>query len=257
MFSTNATQALIGDGLTGSGYALSNAEFGRIEGGSVFILARGDASAAQDMLIGDLTVTGPSAGSTIESSEGILVFATGDIDGETPGGVIRVVGDVIATGFGSGNAIEFYADRFELDAATGSVAITSSGGALARRARSLCRPDPCRRVASILDQLAADPQYAGYQDDLNAPATVQRPEGVLNAATIWIESDNLQNILIQNTGTEESPAGFLAQEVFVNDDDEIAGPPGSIDVVVNGQLQTEGGTLTGSRCAMHWSKARI
>ena len=98
---------------------------------------------------------------------------------------------------------------------------------------------------AILDQLAVDPQYAGYQEDLNAPAAVQRPEGVLNAATIWIESDNLQNILIQNTGTAETPAGFLANEIFVNDDYEVAGPPGSIDVIVNGQLMTEGGTLTG------------
>ncbi len=244
LISTNATQALIGDGLTGTGYALSNAEFGRIEGGSVYILARGDASAAIDMLIGDLTVTGPSAGSTIESSDGILVFATGDVEGETSGGVIRVVGDVAATGFGSGNAMEFHADRFELDAATGSISLTSSGGALAGEL-GLYADQIHVAEGSILDQLAVDPQYAGYQDDLNAPAAVQRPEGVLNASVIWIESDSLQNILIQNTGTAETPAGFLANEVFVNEDFEIAGPPGSIDLVVNGQLQTEGGTLTG------------
>ena len=244
LISTNATQALIGDGLTGAGYALSNAEFGRIEGGSVYILARGDATAAQDMLIGDLTVTGPTAGSTIESNDGILVLATGDIDSETPGGVIRVVGDVIATGFGGGNAIEFYADMFELDAATGGISITSSGGALSGEL-GLYAEQIHVAQGSILDQLAVNPQYAGYQDDLNAPAAVQRPEGVLNAATFWIESDNLRNILIQNMGTEETPAGFLAQEIFVNDDDDIAGPPGSIDLVVNGQLQTEVGTLTG------------
>jgi len=244
LISTNATQALIGDGLTGTGYALSNAEFGRIEGGSVYILARGDASAAIDMLIGDLTVTGPAAGSTIENSEGILVFATGDVATQTPGGVIRVVGDVSATGFGAGNAMEFYADRFELDAVTGSISITSSGttlgGELGLYASQI-------HVASgeILDQLAVDPQYDGYQDDLNAPAAVQRPEGVLNAGVIWIESDNLQSILIQNTGTTETPAGFLANEIFVNEDFEVAGPPGSIDVVVNGQLITETGTLTG------------
>ncbi len=244
LISTNATQALIGDGLTGTGYALSNAEFGRIEGGSVFILARGDASAAIDMLIGDLTVTGPSAGSTIEDSEGILVFATGDAESQTSGGVIRVVGDVAATGFGSGNAMEFHADRFELDAATGSISLTSSGGALAGEL-GLYADQIHVAQGSILDQLAGDPQYAGYQDDLNAPAAVQRPEGVINASVIWIESDNLQNILIQNTGTAATPAGFLANEIFVNEDFETAGPPGSIDVVVNGQLVTETGTLTG------------
>ena len=35
-----STQALIGDGLSGSGYALSNAEFGRISGTNVGIGAR-------------------------------------------------------------------------------------------------------------------------------------------------------------------------------------------------------------------------
>ena len=155
-----------------------------------------------------------------------------------------MAGDIVATGFGAGNAMEFHADRFQLDAATGSISITSSGttlgGELGLYASQI-------HVASgnILDQLAVDAQYAGYQDDLNAPAAVGRPGGVLNAGVIWIESGSLQNILIQNTGTSELPAGFLANAVFVNDDEEVAGPPGSIDVVANGQLVTEGGTLTG------------
>ena len=231
-------------GLAGSGYTLSNAEFGRISGDQLVIFGRSDASSAIDMLIGDLDVTGPQAGSTIEGANGGLYFEVGDLANETIGGVIRVVGDVGATGFGTGNSINFFANRFELDAATGSISITSSGGALAGEL-GLYAPQIHVAQGSILDQLAVDAQYDGYQDDLNAPAAVQRPEGVLNAATIWIESDNLQNVLIQNTGTAETPAGFLAQETFINDDSEVAGPPGSIDLVVNGQLQTEGGVLTG------------
>ena len=190
------------------------------------------------MLIGDLTVTGPFAGSTIESSErhlGLSRPATSTA--KRPGGVIRVVGDVVATGFGSGNGIEFYADRFELDAATGSVAITSSGGALAGELEPLCRADPCRRAASILDQLAADPQYAGYQDDLNAPAAVQRPEGVLSAANIWIDPTIAEHPDPEHRHRRTfRPDSSPAVPILVNDDDEIAGPPGSIDLIVNGQL---------------------
>ena len=117
------------------------------------------------------------------------------------------------------------------------------------------RAAPCRRTwpyaeqihvaeGSNPDQLAANPQYAGTR---TTSTRRRRFSGQRRAqcCTIWIESDNLQNILVQNTGTEETPAGFLAQEIFVNDDEEIAGPPGSIDLIVNGQLQTEGGTLTG------------
>ena len=84
------------------GEVIGPAEFGRIEGGSVHILAQGDATAAQDMLIGDLTVTGPLAGSTLSDPAGILVFATGDLDTLTPGGVIRVSGDLVATGTPAG-----------------------------------------------------------------------------------------------------------------------------------------------------------
>lgn len=244
LVSTNGTQALIGDGLSGSGYQLSNSEFGRLNGGSVEIGARGDASAPIDMLIGDLSITGPLAGSTIDDPNGYVAFATGDLQNQTASGVIRITGEVTAAGFQDTNSLEFYTGRFELDAETGLVEITGNGTDLSGEL-GLYADQIHVAAGSILDQLAVDPQYAGYQDDLNAPAAVLRPEGVLNAATIWIESDNLQNILIQNTGTAETPAGFLAQETFVNDDFEVAGPPGSIDLVVNGQLQTEGGVLTG------------
>ena len=244
LVSTNATQAQIGDGLSGQGYQLSNGEFSRLSSGSLEILAQGDASADIDMLIGDLSITGPLAGSTIDDPNGYVAFATGDPATQQPGGVIRITGDVTATGFQDSNSLEFYADRFELDAATGSISLTSSGGALAGEL-GLYANQIHVAEGSILDQLADDPQYSGYQDDLNATAAVQRPDGVLNAGTIWIESDNLQNILIQNMGSAETPAGFLAREVFINDDFAVAGPPDSIDVVVNGQLQTQAGVLTG------------
>jgi hypothetical protein len=244
LVSTNATQAQIGDGLSGAGYQLSNAEFGRLSSGSLQILGRGDATAATDMLIGDLTITGPTAGSTIDDPLGSVAFATADLATEVLGGVIRVTGDVAASGFSAGNSLEFYADRFELDAATGSISILDSGTTLGGEL-GLYAGQVHVANGSILDQLALNPQYAGYRNDLNAPAAVQRPGGVLDAGVIWIESDNLQNILIQNTGTAEIPAGFLANEIFVNDDFQIAGPPGSIDIVANGQLITQSGTLTG------------
>jgi filamentous hemagglutinin family protein len=240
LVSTNATQALIGDGLTGTGYALTSAEFGRLSAGSVQIDARGDASAAIDMLIGDLSITGPLAGSTIDDPLGSVVFATGDPITEIAGGVIRVVGDVNAAGFTVTNALEFYTGRFELDAATGSVNILGSGtdlgGELYIEADRI-------HVASgtILDQLAADPHYAGYQDDINAPAAVQRPEGVVRAGSIIVSPT--QAVLVQNTGTEDQRAGFVANFVDVIAREGAA--PGSLELIVNGQLLGEAGTLFG------------
>ena len=148
------------------------------------------------------------------------------------------------TGFGSGNSIEFYADRFELDAANGSIGIVSSGSTLSGEI-GLYADRIHVASATILDKLAANSLYSGYQQDLNRAETVQRPEGVLRSSSLWIESANLQDVLIQNTGTTATPAGFLVNGAFINDDEEVAGPPGSINLVVNGQVVTEAGTLTG------------
>ncbi len=242
LVSTNATQALIGDGLSGTGYQLSNAEFGRLSAGNLQILARGDASATIDMLIGDLSVTGPLVGSTIDDPEGGVVFAVGDMEGETIGGVIRVEGEVTANGFTDGNSLEFYANRFELDAETGLIDIrngTDLSGELFIDADRI-------HVASssILDQLAADPNYEGHEDDLNAPAEVQRPDGVIRAGSIEVFSSNPLAVLVQNTGTADTPAGFLT----FGDEPLLTGAEGQIgpiEMIINGQLITEGGTLTG------------
>ncbi|HMI41812.1 MAG TPA: hypothetical protein VK485_11355 [Sphingomicrobium sp.] len=238
--SSNATQALIGDGLTGTGYALTNAEFGRISSGSLFILANGNASATPDMLIGDLSITGPTAGSTIDNPNGTVLFATGNLNTQVSGGVIRVVGDIAATGFQSGNTLEFQTGLFELDAATGSIFVTGVNNALAG---NLDITADRIHVASgtILDQLALNPQYAGYQGDLNDPAAVQRPDGVIGASNIFVQPT--EAVLVQNTGTADIPAGFIANLAELTAPE--GAPAGSIELIVNGQLVTEAGTLTG------------
>ena len=81
--------ALIGDGLTGTGYALSNAEFGRLSGGTIRIAVGGSGGDA-DTLIGDLTITGPLAGSNIESSDGGVEFITLQEDGAALDGTLRI-----------------------------------------------------------------------------------------------------------------------------------------------------------------------
>jgi filamentous hemagglutinin family protein len=249
LVSTHEDGALIGDGLTGSGYALSNAEFGRISGGDLTIVAGGLPGSGADMLIGDLTITGPNAGSTIESETGGVTFITA-AGGEGLDGTLRIVGDVGATGFGAENYLEFLTENFELDAATGSLSIEDAPGALSGQ---LFIEAAHIHVASgeILDQLTEDPQYEGYREDLNAPADVQRPEGVVRAGSIEVEfgdagEGELNTLYVQNSGTSDTPAGFLVTDaVLFGDDGESIPPPASIDVVINGQIETEGGTLTG------------
>jgi len=240
--------ALIGDGLTGNGYALSNAEFGRISGGDITIEVGGSGGDA-DTLIGDLTITGPLAGSNIESNDGGVHFVTLQEDGLALDGTLRIVGDVVATGFGAENYLAFYTQNFELDAATGSISITGSGNALAG-ILELYASRIHVAEGSLLDQLAVNPQFAGYREALNRPAAVARPGGVINAASFDIEfgGDDITGpytLFVQNMGTTTVPAGFLLNAANISDDGEGDLAAGSIDMAINGQIIAEGATLTG------------
>ncbi|WP_294120697.1 hypothetical protein [Sphingomonas sp.] len=244
LISTNGAQALIGDGLAGNGYRLSNAEFGRLSAGNVQILAQDNAATAIDMLIGDLAITGPLAGSTIDDPAGSVLFGTGNFQNESTSGVIRINGSVQATGFTVDNRLEFHADRFELNAETGLINITSDGTNLS--GELFIAADRVHAAsASILDQLAANPNYAGHEDDLNAPAAVQRPNGVIRAGSIEVFSNGPLAVLVQNTGTTATPAGF----VTIGDGpllEGVQGPFGPVELIINGQLMTPGGVLTGA-----------
>ncbi len=240
--------ALIGDGLTGDGYALSNAEFGRISGGDITIAVGGSGGDA-DTLIGDLTLTGPLAGSNVESSDGGVHFITLQEDGLALDGTLRIVGDVVATGFGAENYLAFYTQNFELDAATGSISITGSGNALAG-ILELYASRIHVAEGSLLDQLAANPQFTGYRTALNQPAAVSRPAGVINAANFDIEFggsdiDGPYTLFVQNMGTTTVPAGFLLNAANIADDGEGDLPPASIDMAINGQIINGSTTLTG------------
>ena len=99
----------------------------------------------------------------------------------------------------------------------------------------------------ILAKLEANSTYSGYIAELNAPAAVQRPEGVLRAATFDIDSgeEPFQSFLVQNTGTVATPAGFVITDSDLGDDEGSDDPAGSINLVINGQIITPAGTLTG------------
>ena len=93
----------------------------------------------------------------------------------------------------------------------GSISITLVRRALGRRTRPLCRAESMSPSGQSSTSWPLTRNMPAIRTTLTQPAAVQRPEGVLNAATFWIESDNLQSILIQNTGTG-TPAGFLAKK---------------------------------------------
>lgn len=243
LISTNPGQALIGDGLSGNGYALSGAELALIRAGSLTIAAQDNAAQPIDMLIGKLALTGPDAGGQISDPAGTVTFATGNISTRTPGGGIRVIGDVAATGFRTTNTLEFLTGRFELAADTGSIAVTGTNNALSGIV-GITANNVHVASGTILDKLAADPFYTGVIADLNAPAAIQRPDGVLRAFGLDIVTGS--TFYVQNTGTMLDPAGFVTtfDATDVTPPDGVT-TPGSIALVINGKFQTDTGLVGG------------
>ena len=197
---------------------------------------RPDLGAAALLFLGDLNI-----GSSITEA----AFGIEDAD-DNDLGTIRVVGDVRMNN--AAGELFFESETFQLDAATGSIVIsangTTPGGELIIAANNIHVAE-----GSILDQLAEDPQYEGYQDDLNAPASVQRPDGVIRAGTVTIEFGDtpadLYTLYVQNMGSEETPAGFVITDIDLGDDGESTLPADSVDLIINGQVITANGTVTG------------
>jgi len=241
--SINASQTVVGDGVGGGGYQLSDAEYDRLHSNDITVIADAGLGAAPRMLIGDLSVDG-SADETLHDYE----FITADSETESATGSIRIVGDMIFSNMGTEQSVGFTTGTFELDAGTGLLSLENGPGTLGGQ---LYINAARVHVASadILDQLAEDPQYEGYQDDLNAPAEVQRPEGVIRASIVNLEFGgtpaDLYTLYVQNTGTSETPAGFVITDLGLDGDGEGGLPPSSLDVVINGQIETGEGTLTG------------
>ena len=250
LISRNATQLLVGDGLSGSGYAIDNAEFGRLSTTTINIVGRSDASAAIDTLVGTLSLAGRAGGSSVT-----IAAASGSAS--APAGSLRVTGAINGTGLGATDALTLAAGRVEIDATTGGVSLRGSGEQLAG-ALTLTGQRIHVAEGAILDRLAADPNYAARDADLARAPVTQRPDGVVRAgqmivklvdppgqvsAAVGTAALPPYSVLVQNVGTSRIPAGFAATTA------EIVSPsgaaPGSIDLNVNGQLIAPSGTLTG------------
>lgn len=244
LISTSAAGMFIGDGLAaGSGYALSNAEWALINSGSLYLLAPDLATLGTDMTIGNLSITGPLAGSTIDDPNGVVQFATGNAATGGAGGTIRIVGNLAATGFMPTNRLVFDAGAFELDASTGSVKIQDGAGGLGGLIEVTA---DYIHIADgiVLDKLRSNPFYTGRFVDLNGPAAAQRPDGVFNALGFDLYPG--QTLYIQNTGTSALPAGFLTMFDGIDVTVPAVLPAGGISVIINGAFQTANGLSTGA-----------
>lgn len=242
LFSGNANGMRIGDGLDTSilpatSYTLDNAEWSRINSGSLSVFGV-DGGAPVDILIGQLDMTGPDAGSTIDDPNGRVVFRTGEVPSAAPAGTIRVTGAVRGTGFRASNALVFQTGLFQLSSDTGSITLLGQGGTPLGAVQIEAR-DIHFAAAPLLARLAADPFFAGAEAALDNDRS-GASGAVLSAGALDLVAG--RTVYIQRTGTGAVPLGF---------DEPLDGfrvrPAGAdpITVIINGTFRTAAGTVSG------------
>ena len=174
------------------------AEAGDIASAAAVINAVGTGQGpAPDVNILDLRIEGSQTVGrgvgdvTINSGGSILV--KGMVDFINAG-----AGDVLT--LNAGNAIEVMTD-------TGGISMTGSTGGLAG-SLALNAPDIWVASKAIVDQLSADPNFAGRVDALRTNSGPVKPEGYVRAGAITASVGN--SFYVQNSGTASEFAGITA-----------------------------------------------
>jgi filamentous hemagglutinin family protein len=235
--STNPDGVLLGDGLAGTGFALGNAELGRIAAASLTINGLDIAGAGADVLIGSLALARPQFGALQQVQNWNLAIGVHDSQGQISG-LAKIVGDVHITGALTADRVAISSGRFQLDITAGALVVESGtgqlGGELAISADDIGIAD-----SVLLEKLAGQPLGAQLAAELNAPAAVQRPSGVLAAQRITLAPG--RTLLVQNTGSALRPAGILAGSGLIAVSLPSSPPQSGVAVVVNGQYGADTG----------------
>ncbi|HET7605102.1 MAG TPA: hypothetical protein VFK28_03410, partial [Sphingomicrobium sp.] len=205
-------------------------EFGGIVADNMVINAIGvNGGPAPDMQINDVGYGGYGTGgpvSTISFNTDGSIYVLGALDYNN-----AAAGDTLS--LSAGDKIEVVTD------AGGSISMTDSTGALAGTL-NLTAHDVWVADQAILDQLEADPNFAGRNDALFANSGTDNQAGSLQAGGILVDLLG-SSLMVQNSGTTDSPAGISVGDGGLTIVNEGAEPA---TVVLFGRA-VSGGTTTG------------
>jgi hypothetical protein len=235
---TGNAASLIGGSGTGTGYALSNAEFGRAQAEQIAIFG------STDTTVGDLDISGSQTGTPAQGGrinllgdEAALIIGTS--------GNVRIDGDVALTGAGQNDQIDIFAgDRIHLVTPDGSISILGAQSALT--GRLLLSAD---QVVVASAQAAQDIAATGLSTDdiderLGTNDGAAKPEGYLQAGALEFSIENA--LFIQNSGGpglgSAARAGFTAGSGGVRID---TGESSDARIIINGRQANSDGGFTG------------
>jgi hypothetical protein len=227
LFSTATDRTVIGDTMLVSGsYTLDAAEAARLRAGSINISGEN----AGGIFIGDLILTG---GDAMNSN---LVGANGSLSIDSIENV-TVLGGFNITDLAPTNAVFITAPLIEIVTDSGNIIMegSSPGGSL-----TLSGDNIHIGSAALLEELSADPFFAGRDEALAEPTPGTNAEAVIQAGSLTFNAG--QTLLIQNSGTADSARGFLVDtgNLIINPSD----PAGNaLDLVIHGATMNADGTL--------------
>ncbi|TZG27256.1 beta strand repeat-containing protein [Sphingomonas montanisoli] len=210
-----------------TGYTLDAAEIGRLRATQIAFNSTGN-------------VTFDTAAINAANA---LNGATGGFRVATPGS-IRITGNVDFTNMAATNTATFVAgQRFEIVTPTGQLRLLGAGNAV-NGVANISATNVAVGNAALLDQLAANPRFAGRDTllGLGATGSAVNSAGYIQAGRLAFTVGN--TLLIANSGTATDPAGFTAGTGGVS----VAAAPGqgTVDVVIFGRSLDASGTPTSS-----------
>lgn len=190
---------VIGDNATGvqEGQYVLNPD-GEIRGASVVVNATtANNGAAPDVRIFDVDIAGT----------GIPGGGIGSVAVNTDGNIL-VLGDVRYQGVGANDTLTLNGgNSIQVSTDTGSIVLTDSAGHLAGHL-ALNADNVWVADASVLSQLAANPNFPTRDTALGTNNGANNPDGFVRAGSITSEVAN--SFLVQNSGTAEQFAGIDA-----------------------------------------------
>lgn len=210
------------------GSVIDQEVYERINAGDITFFVAGTDNGTGELTVGDFNI---AANESVEN----LTFAT------SGAGSIFVDGVISAAAGSDPINLTLTTGTLLIDTTAGGIDLFDNGGLLSIFASSIGVGE-----RDLFENLSGDETEEELADILNAPATNGRPEGTVRASEIVIGGAEV--VLIQNSGTEETPAGFVVAGI---DNLTIEPFDGEIAlVIINGQVDDgAGNVLTGDDAA--------
>jgi hypothetical protein len=243
--SNNGTsRTFIGGAGDGNGYALSNAEFGRLQAAQIFVVGPpvSGTSGLADVtiqaldLFGSQTTSPPSGrrANLVGSNAGLLIGTNGSV---------RVEGNVALASAGQNDTLRINASqRIDVITPQASITVKDAQGALAGRLR-LSANTVQVSTAQAAQGIASSTSLDQIDERLGTNDGALKPEGYLQANTLEFSIENA--LYIQNSGGpglgSTDRAGFTAGSggVFID-----TGDSSSARIAINGR-QSDGSSFIG------------